>query len=413
MLLDRRGNRLLLVGNECMGYLPEAELGLRVELFQEFSLMGQPREKSRPLRKILAGFGVGRGSRVGCAGWKCYQSRLVRTTSRAARGESAAAEATLATDLPAYIVDVLRKLAGPAGQVRNATGIFMNPDDGLRLTSEPEQIAQFEFAATVSSEGVLGVLRGIRPGVAEDDLERLLDSRGLPLSCHRIVGFGEKAKRGLASPSARRAALGDSYTVSFGVTGSLTCRAGCVARGPDDLPGALRDFYPRYAANYFSVVAAWYTAIGVGATADEVSRRPRPAAIPASSTSPSIRDTTSISTSGSTRLSPPAAGRCSDREWPCKWTSFRFPAARSVASTPRTEWRWPTRRSAAGFRNATRIVGNGSDAAGRSCKRRSASGSIPPCCRWGTSPAGCRRMSSRRSRRSWSGLNSRLSSRGA
>ncbi len=98
LLLDRRGNRLLLVGNECMGYLPEAELGLRVELFQEFSLMGQPREKSRPLRKILAGFGVGRGSRVGCAGWKCYQSRLVRTTSRAARGESAAAEATLATD---------------------------------------------------------------------------------------------------------------------------------------------------------------------------------------------------------------------------------------------------------------------------------------------------------------------------
>ena len=34
LLLDRRGNRLLLVGNECQGFLPEADLGLRVELWQ-------------------------------------------------------------------------------------------------------------------------------------------------------------------------------------------------------------------------------------------------------------------------------------------------------------------------------------------------------------------------------------------
>ena len=73
LLLGRSGNRLLVVGNECMGYLPEADLGLHVELFQEFSLMGQPREKSRPLWTILADFGIGRGSRVGCVGWKCYQ----------------------------------------------------------------------------------------------------------------------------------------------------------------------------------------------------------------------------------------------------------------------------------------------------------------------------------------------------
>ncbi|MCE5266586.1 MAG: M24 family metallopeptidase [Planctomycetaceae bacterium] len=265
LLLDREGNRLLLVGNENMGYLPEADLGLRVELFQEFSLMGQTRKKSRPLRKILAEFGVKRGTRVGCVGWKCYQSRLVAT-----EGESATGQCPLAIDLPAYLVDVLRDLCGDHERVTNAVGIFADPDDGLRITNEPEQIAQFEFAATVTSEGVLAVLRAMRPGVAEDELERLMDTRGLTLSCHRMIGFGEKARRGLASPSGRRAALGDVFTVCVGVTGALTSRAGCIAAGPEDLPSELKDFYPRFAANYFSVVAAWYGAVRVGATAGEV-----------------------------------------------------------------------------------------------------------------------------------------------
>jgi hypothetical protein len=270
LLLDRRGNRLLLVGNECLGFLPEADLGLRVELWQALSLPGQPRDKSRPLAKILSEFGVGRGRRVGCVGWKCYQNRLLVDEPAAAGGQPGPAESTTAMDLPAYLVDLLRELAGDNSAVVNATNMFMSVDDGMRLVNEPEQIAQFEFAATVTSEAVLQLLRGIRVGAAEQELEHLLDSRGLPLTCHRMISFGDKAKRGLASPSARRAALGDPLTTAFGVVGALTCRAGCVASGPKDLPAALAEFYPRLAANYFGVTAAWYSAVRVGARGGEV-----------------------------------------------------------------------------------------------------------------------------------------------
>ncbi|MBU4400332.1 MAG: hypothetical protein KKE86_13485 [Planctomycetes bacterium] len=265
LLLDRGGNRLLLVGNECMGYLPEADLGLQVELFQEFSLLGQTREKSRPLRSILTDFGVGRGIRVGCVGWKYYRKRLVAADSTSEDGQS-----PTAIDLPAYMVDLLRKLTGGESNVVNATDMFVNPDDGLRIINEPEQIARFEYAASVASDGVHRVLSHIRPGVAEDDLEHLMDSRGLTLSCHRMVSFGDKARRGLASPSERRASLGDAFTTALGVAGSLCSRAGCVAAGPDDLSDETRDFYPRFIANYFSVVAAWYGAVRVGAVAGEV-----------------------------------------------------------------------------------------------------------------------------------------------
>jgi hypothetical protein len=173
-------------------------------------------------------------------------------------------------DIPAYLADALRALTGNSTCVVNATGLFMDVQEGLRVTNETAQIAQFEYAACVTSEGVLKALRHLRPGVAEQALEKHLESRGLPLSCHRMISFGGKAQRGLASPSAKRARLGDAYTIGFGVEGALNCRAGVIARDSRDLPELIREFYPRFVANYFHVVATWYKSIRVGAQARTV-----------------------------------------------------------------------------------------------------------------------------------------------
>ena len=256
-LMDAQGRTLLIVGNESLGYLPDPRLGHEVALFQDFSLLGQPRSASRPLREILGDFGIRAGTQVGCVGWKSFDGPLVDG------GPSAC-------DLPSYIVDLLRSLAGDQGRVVNAAGIFVNPADGLRITNEPEQIAQFEYAAIRTSEGVKKLIANLRVGARERDLEPLLDSGGLPLSCHRMVGFGEKARRGLASPSDNCARLGDPFTIGFGVVGALTSRAGCVAHGPEDLPEQDRDFYTQFAANYFDVVATWYERVRLGATGGEV-----------------------------------------------------------------------------------------------------------------------------------------------
>lgn len=260
LLLDRAGQRLLLVGNECLGFLPDTQaLGLEVELFQDFSLMGQPRGSSRGLPAILSGFGIRRGTRVGVAGWKYFTGQLVPGDAQA-------------LETPAYLVDLLRALCGGRRLVTNAGAIFMDPQDGLRLQNEAAQVAQFEYAATVASDGILALLRHLKPGVREQDLEKHLDSQGLTLSCHRMVSFGEKAKRGLASPGAAMAKLGDAYTTCIGVTGALSCRAGAIARGPADLPVAVRAFYPEFVANYFATTAAWYAALGAGVPAKDVVR---------------------------------------------------------------------------------------------------------------------------------------------
>jgi hypothetical protein len=260
LLLDTTGRRWLLVGNECMGYLPDAGLNYETVLFQEFSLMGQPRGDSRSLRAIFADFGIGHGAAVGCSGWKYFEGPLVDDPAGA-------------IEIPAYIVDLLRNLVGDPVKIRNAGAIFMNPQDGLRVINSANQIAQFEFASIRTSESVLSVVRSVREGVAETELEKLLTCSGLPYSCHPIVSFGEKVKRGLSSPSANRARLGDAFVVGFGIQGALTCRAGAVARGPADLPAELREFYPRLAGNYFEVVACWYESLRIGARGGDVWQR--------------------------------------------------------------------------------------------------------------------------------------------
>lgn len=252
----------LLVGNECLGFAPDPAIRIEVELWQDLSLMGQPRERSRTLREILADEGVIASARVGCVGWKTYSPALIGAESMRTPSQ--------AIDMPAFVVDLLRELTGPTGNVANATSLLMDVNDGLRLVNEPEQIRLFEYAACISSSGIMSLLRQVRPGAREDDLERQLDGRGLTLSCHRMIGFGEKARRGLASASSNTARRGDMLTTAFGVAGALTCRAGAVANGPEELPESMREFFERFFVNYFEVARAWYAAVRIGATGGEI-----------------------------------------------------------------------------------------------------------------------------------------------
>src|SRR5260221_11618659 len=58
----------ILVGNECFGMAGQAPLPMRRHLFQDFSLPGQPRDRSRALVEILRDEGIADGSRVGVVG---------------------------------------------------------------------------------------------------------------------------------------------------------------------------------------------------------------------------------------------------------------------------------------------------------------------------------------------------------
>ncbi len=250
LVVGKTGDPAILVGNECYGMAGAAPLPMRRHRFQELSLPGQPRDRSRPLTEILGDEGFGPAARVGVVGWKPYADPAM-------------------LDVPSFLADEVRRLAG-SGAVENAVDLFVDPADGLRVIHEVEQLAAMEAAACTTSNGVRRLLNGLRPGMRERDAVALLGWDGSPLSCHLMLTAGPRAAFGLLSPGDRSIERGDPFTVAFGIWGALNCRAGFVVEDAAELPEEIRDYVDRLVAPYFAAVAEWYGALRIGQTGGEL-----------------------------------------------------------------------------------------------------------------------------------------------
>lgn len=262
LIIGESGTPLLVVGNECYGYLGVSPLyaagQLRGELFQSFSLLNQPRGRSRLIKEILAGEGIGGGSRVGCVGWKYF----------------AAAEqpdGAHAIDLPAYLVDTLRALAGWQ-QVVNATSLLMNPRDGLRTICSPAEIAYFEYTNVLASEGMKQMLLGLREGMTDYEVVQLAQINGEPFSCHVTFATDSRRDLGLGSPSGEVIRRGEPLSTNLAYWGSNSCRAGWIAASASDLPLAAQDYVDNYAGPYYAAISEWYGLLRIGTFGGDLAR---------------------------------------------------------------------------------------------------------------------------------------------
>lgn len=247
----------LFVGNEGWSYAELALGSFERVLCQTFSLPGQPRDAQKPLVRLLSEAGLKGGMRVGAVGWKSFGP-----------GDPGADEGWL--DLPEFIARAVRDVAGESGRVVNATDLFIDPADGLRVINDVDQLAVFEFVATYASQGLRNVMFGVRPGMTEMEAARLMAVPGIPFSAHLMLSAGERASRGLPSPSARVLGLGDPFTMACGLQGALSARAGFLARDAAELPEGIRDYVAKLAGPYFAAVAEWYGAVGIGVTGGEL-----------------------------------------------------------------------------------------------------------------------------------------------
>ena len=243
----------LLVGNEGWGYAELCAGPYEAVLYQTFSLPAQPRDRSAALADVLTDCGLKSGQRIGAIGWKPFSSEDLGLDDTA-------------LDLPSFIADAIRNIAGKSGSVINAASLMMNPANGLRAINEADQLAAFEFAATFTSQGVRNVLARIEPGMTELQAARLIGMNGLPHCCHPMLSAGKRAFYGLPSPSLDIINRGDPVTVAYGVHGALNARAGFLAESVADLPPAIGDYVEKLVAPHFSAVVDWYETIGIGVT---------------------------------------------------------------------------------------------------------------------------------------------------
>jgi len=248
---------LLVVGNEGWGYSGVSPLKLEKILYQNFSLLGQPRDSSPSLATIFRAAGIREGVPVGVVGWKYFN-------------ETDSSEYQHWLDVPSYIADTLRDSTGNSRLIYNATHLFMNPDFGLRAINDVDQLAVFEFASTHTSQALRNVLSGLTPGMTEYDAARLMGLNGMPLSVHPMLSTGSRASMGLPSPSMRAIQQGDPLTIALGLWGGLNARAGFVVHEASELPVEIQDYVEKLVIPYFCAIVEWYKQVGIGVSGGEL-----------------------------------------------------------------------------------------------------------------------------------------------
>jgi len=260
LIISRAATPVILVGNECEAYLGISSLHsagkMRDERFQSFSLLGQPRDRSRALREILADEGVGPTATVGVVGCKYFSN-----------GEHS--DAAHALDVPSYIADTLRELAGPE-KVYNATDLLMHPGYGLRANCSPYEIAYFEYSNGQAAESVKRIIFGLQEGMTDHSAIETGRLNGDPLSCHVTFGTGSNAKYGLCGPSGELIRRGQPLAFNVSYWGSNICRAGWIASSAADLPDSASDYVPSFAGPYFEAMSEWFGLMKVGTSGHTV-----------------------------------------------------------------------------------------------------------------------------------------------
>jgi len=239
---------LILVGNECESYLAVSSLytsgRMRHERFQSFSLLNQPRDRSRTLREIFADENIGPMARVGCIGWKYF-------------AENEHPNAAHGLDIPSYIADTLRQLAAP-DKVVNKTDVLMHPAYGLRALCTPSEIAYFEYANVQAAESAKRIIFALKEGVTDHSIIESGRLNGNPLSCHITFATGANAELGLSGPSGQLIHRGQTLSFNVAYWGSNVCRAGWIAQSAADLPVAATDYVTSFAGPYFEAMGEWF-----------------------------------------------------------------------------------------------------------------------------------------------------------
>lgn len=248
---------LLVVGNEGWSYAEACRIDHQRIMYQNFSLVGQPRDESASLESIFRQAGIREDGLVGVVGWKYFD-------------QLDAPSHWDWLDIPSYIVDILREITGSRTLVQNVTSHFMDADFGLRAVNDVDQLAVFEFAATHTSQSIRHVLFGVKPGMTEYDAARLMNLNAMPHSMHPIILSGQRVSLGLASPSMKIIQHGDPFFAALGLAGGLNARAGFVVQSADELPNNIRDYVDKLVVPYFRAIVEWYEHVGIGVPGGEL-----------------------------------------------------------------------------------------------------------------------------------------------
>jgi len=262
LAIPLEGAPTILLGNEGMAYSHQIPYDIHRVYYRNFSLQGQPRRAEERLDALLSALGINKETKVGVIGFKYFYEEFCLT------------DPLRTFDLPHYVVEALFSVADRANVI-NFTYALTGLDGGIRLAVRTaKEIAAAEAAAARSTNGLLRMLKSLKPGVTEYGVGENARLGVAPVTMHPLTNFGaEHVAIGLRSPSdATELQLGDVCGLCYGIRGSLSSRVGVAAYDEATMREDLKPTLYPFFGKFFEAMTAWYGKLRVGATGDELHR---------------------------------------------------------------------------------------------------------------------------------------------
>lgn len=248
-ILNQDGTSTLILGNENFNKTGMSRTQSEGILCPFFSLPNQPMDYSRTFADYLNEAEVDASKRIGLVDWKLLSNDMTNFHGHHA--------------VPAFIVDGIQSLYGKDKLV-NATQLYMHPKEGARVTNNAEEIARYEYGASLASDAVLEAMNNLTIGQSELEAGNTLNRDGQYPSVVTIAAFGDRFKGANLYPTDNILTEGDKVALTVAYKGGLSSRSGYAVTDENQLsdrdPGYLEDVvFP-----YFSAYKWWIDHLEIG-----------------------------------------------------------------------------------------------------------------------------------------------------
>lgn len=253
-IINKDGSSHLLLGNENFNKTKFARVkshGVKVPLF---SLPNQPMGDFKALGDYLKYVDIEDSEKIGFVDWKLLGPEFT--------------EKGLISAVPHFVIEAFDEKYG-RDKLVNATHLYMDPGYGARVTNNAEEIARYEYGASLASDALLAAYNGLEEGVSELEIGNLLNRDGQYQSVVTIAAFGDRFVDANIYPTDKKLAENDKVSLTVAYKGGLSSRAGYAAKDYESLektdPGYLEDVV----IPYFKAYNFWLENVRIGKVGGE------------------------------------------------------------------------------------------------------------------------------------------------
>lgn len=256
LVLHSNGEAFLILGNENYNKAQYSRIPAKGIHCPFFSLPNQPMEPQRSISNIFAEAGIKKSMKIGVVGWKYFASQLEDNSKL--------------FDVPSFILNTIEEMVGSEDLIVNSTDIFIAGDRGVRRVNNANEMAHYEFGASLASDCVLQAMDRVEIGVSELELGDDLNAFGQKNSVVTIASTGKRFEKGNLYPTTRKVKLGDNISLTVGYKGGLSSRAGYAVADYSDLPAGKKNYVEDLAAPYYAAIVGWLENIRIGITGGDM-----------------------------------------------------------------------------------------------------------------------------------------------